>query len=312
MNQQNMTEAGTGAVPAGSLGASGLVQLEHFPAPADLQPYVTTLILLRCEGEQFRDTLPAAVGYLSVMLHGAGALHFADGRIVQSYPETLLAPTNAAVGLEGTDGLVLFAAALSPLGWAALTGLDAGRHRDRADDATALLGSAMHEVGEQMRLDWARGIASGPALAAELGGFIAPLLRPLNPRHVKLVMTVSDWLSASIDPKLVDLERNASYSPRQLERLVVRYFGCGPKLLARKYRALRVLALLQSPETGPERAAELLNLFYDQSHMIREVRHFAGLTPGDYLEAEGSLVSEASGLRNYREFRPNIARIPGD
>jgi AraC-like DNA-binding protein len=51
-----------------------------------------------------------------------------------------------------------------------------------------------------------------------------------------------------------------------------------PKMLARKYRALRAARALHS--SGEDERAVIVSAFYDQSHMIREIKHFAGQTPG--------------------------------
>lgn len=297
---------------ADGLIAPGLVRLDHHPAPAKLQPFVTTLFTLRCDERRISDVLPAAVGYLAIMQCGTGAVHFVGGRCDQAHPEILLTPSNAAAALELEGPWHMVAAALSPLGWAALTGLDAGEHADRAYDASEVLGPEAARLGEHLRTLHRAAPENGARLVAELAGFIAPRLRPLNPRHTAVIGKVADWLSASFNPDLAELQRATGYSARQLQRLVERYFGCGPKQLARKYRALRVAALLQSDETSEARAAELTNLFYDQSHLIREMRHFLGRTPSRLAKGENSLLSEAIGLRNYREFRPNVARIPGD
>jgi AraC-like DNA-binding protein len=292
--------------------APGLVSIEHYPAPARLQPFVTTLFTLRCDEAQISDVLPAAVGYLAILQSGAGTVHFVDGRCDATHRETLLTPSSAAAALELDGPWHMVAAALSPLGWAALTGLDAGKHADRAYDASEVLGADVAALGEHLRTLHRFAPEDGGALVAELAGFVAPRLRPLNPRHIALVGQVAEWISASFDPDLAELQRASGYSARQLQRLVERYFGTGPKQQARKFRALRVAALLQSDETSEERAAALINLFYDQSHLTREMRHFLGRTPARLAKAENSLLSEATALRNYREFRPNVARIPGD
>jgi methylphosphotriester-DNA--protein-cysteine methyltransferase len=64
---------------------------------------------------------------------------------------------------------------------------------------------------------------------------------------------------------------------RQLERMAKRYYGLPPKTLARKYRALRAASALARGEDLDD--AGLGDSFYDQSHLIREVKRFAGLTP---------------------------------
>lgn len=293
------------------LTAPELIRLEHFAAPPQLQPFVTTLFSLRCVERTINDMLPAAVGYLAITLEGSGSLRFADGLFEPAASEVLLAPTNAAVELRVDGPLALVVAALSPLGWAALTRLDASKHVDRADPAATVLGADVCLLGERMR-ERAKEGRGDEALANLLAEFIAARLGPVNQRHAELLKCVADWLSGSLDPALADLQRSAGYSPRQLERLVMRYFGCGPKQLARKYRALRVAALMHAPDTSDERVAGLYNLFYDQSHLIREIRRFMGRTPLRLAEESETVLQSAISLRNYHEFRPNVARMPDD
>ena len=48
----------------------------------------------------------------------------------------------------------------------------------------------------------------------------------------------------------------------------------------RKYRALRAASVLVDANCTPDLRAKVESLFYDQPHMIREIRQFAGRTPG--------------------------------
>lgn len=309
---RNSRTADDAADTTPALTPQGLIRLTHYPPPISLQPYFTTLFTLECDEHRITDTLPAAVGYLAIVLQGTGSLRFASGRIDPAYPETLLAPTNAAVGLEVDGPLRMVAAALSPLGWFALTGRDAARWADRADEAGSVLGNGVHELGDRLRAGWTNGSLNAEAMAQALAVQLAGQLQKLNPEHVRLARIVSDWLSTSLDPALADLQAQLDYSARQLQRLITRYFGCAPKQLMRKYRALRVAALLQAPGISDERIAQLLNLFYDQSHMIREIRHFTGRTPQRLVAGAESVLAAATALGNYTQIKPNIARMPDD
>lgn len=285
-----------------------LIRLTYYPAPEPLQPFITTLFALRCDEAEIRDVLPAAVGYLVILLDGEGTLRFADGSSSTSFPELVLTPTTAAVEVDVAGPWVMIGAALSPLGWAALTGLHAGDHRDRIYDAGTLFGPAIHELGAAFRSS----TADDEVLATMLAGFIGPRLTVPPPDRVAAMQHVGDWLSSAFDPPVADLVARMGYSERQVQRLVERYFGTTPKQLARKYRALRVAALLQADDTSDERLAEVTNLFFDQSHMIRELRHFLGRTPSRLNSDDNPLLAAASGVRGYREIRPNFARMPDE
>lgn len=293
------------------LTAPSLIRLDFVPPPPALAPFITTFYHFHCAERVLRDMIPAGVGYLVVVLRGEGAMTFADGRTEQALPVALQTPSTHAATLEAEGPVELFAATLSPLGWMALTGLDADRSANRLLDARAVLGDDVDALADELQAAIAAG-AADCVLAEVMGAFIAPRLRPLNPRHVQLVKQVGDWLSASFDPPLDDLRAAAGYSLRQVERLVRRYFGVSPRLLVRKYRIMRVAALLQAPDTAPEQVAELLNLFYDQSHFIREMRLFMGRTPTALADEGDSILGQMSGMRVYREVKPSFARIPGD
>lgn len=295
--------------PLPVLTAQALIRLDYYPAPDALRPFVTTLYALRCDEPVIHDCLPAAVGYLTFNLTGRGLLHFAAGHSEPSRPDMLLTPTTAAVRVELDGPWHMVGAALSPLGWAALTGLHAGASSDRVLDASALFGGEAAELGSHLRAMRAEGDAAAARLVLE---FIARRLRPVKACHVEAMAAIGAWLSSSLDPPVAALDGAAGYSPRQLQRLCERYFGVPPRQLARKYRALRVAALLQAPDTTDAQVAALKDLFFDQSHLIRELRHYLGRTPTRLLDGSAPLLAATSNLRGYREIRPNFARIPED
>lgn len=293
---------------ATTLTSLDLIRLTYFPAPEPLRPFVTTLFSLRCDEPEIHDALPAAVGYLTVMLSGEGTMRFANGSSGSSFRELLLTPTTAAVEVDVTGPWAMIGAALSPLGWASLTDMHAGQHRDRIYDARTMLGPEVQQLGDAMRAS----TASDDRLAAMLAGFIAPRLKPPAADRIASMSQVGDWLSSALDPPVADLVARMGYSERQVQRLVERYFGATPKQLSRKYRALRAAALLQADDTSDERLAEVANLFFDQPHMIRELRHFLGRTPKRLVSGDNPLLAATSGVRSYREIRPNFARIPDE
>ena len=289
------------------LTASERIRLEYLRPAEGLRPFVTTFYSLRCDDREIQDYLPAAVGYLAVNLTGAGVLHFADGRTQPSHAAMFLTPTSAAVRVAVQGPWHMIGAALSPLGWAALTGLHAGAVADRVLPASQVLGPAAEGLAGRLRS------AGGDTACTEiLTDLISAGLQPINPRHVQVIGCIADWLSSDFDPPVTALQHQTNYSMRQVERLCERYFGVPPKRLARKYRALRVAAMLQAPETSPEQVAALKDLYFDQSHLIRDLRRYLVRTPNRIFDGSAPLLNATSSMRSYREVRPNFARIPGD
>ena len=255
---------------------------------------------------------PAGVGYLYFFLRGEGKMHFPGGKTDPSHPVSLLTPTAVAVPFEVEGPFYAIGAALLPRGWAAFTGLNATEHGSRMYNAADWLGQDVAALSDRLRAAYATNAMSPEAMCGEIAGFIAARLRPINPRHDALMTRITNWLSSSLDPPLEGLIDGSGYSERQLQRLTERYYGVTPKQLGRKYRALRVAALLQSPDTSAEQIAALLNLFYDQSHLIREIRLFAGRTPARLGDSEQPILDALLDIRNFRHITPGLAAIPED
>lgn len=75
-----------------------------------------------------------------------------------------------------------------------------------------------------------------------------------------------------------------------MQRNCKRYFGSSPKVLARKYRALRAAVTMM--HRGPELNEMLEEGFYDQSHVTWEIKHFTGMTPRAFAEHPTGLNRE--------------------
>ena len=288
----------------------GLLRLELFPAPAEVAPYVTTFFRMRCDERTIRDVQPSSIGLLAVMARGSGHIRFLDGRVEPSQRLTLMTPTSAAATFEVEGPWHLFGTTLSPLGWAALTGLSASEHGNRLYDGEAVLGFAFAGVTQQIAEEFdSLSVESMIDLFAKA---ILSSARRVPAGHLRFLQTVAKWLVGSLSPELTDLFAVSGYSPRQTQRLVDHYFGLPPTALARKYRALRAAVLLSDPATTPEQIAAVQDHFYDQPHMIRELRLFAGRTPARIADPDTPYLSAMLDLRNFREIGPRLAPIPAD
>lgn len=285
------------------LTAAALIAIDYIePAPA-LAPFVTTLYHFRCDEPLIRDIQPAAVGQVCLFPHGVGEMHFADGRRDPNHAVGLLTPLSRATPIMVNGPFHAFGAALTPVGWAALTGLHAGDYRDRLLPAGSVLGPEIDALGNRLLEAYRAGTMSGRECALAVGDFIAGHVQPLNPRHLALIVAVGQWLGASFNPDVSELAGTAGYSARQVQRLVERYFGLTPRALARKYRALRAAAMLASPQLSIEDEAEIGAAFFDQPHMIREITHFVGRTPARLNDQTTPYLAEMISPSNLREIQ---------
>jgi AraC-like DNA-binding protein len=281
---------------------AALIAVDYIEPPAALAPFVTTLYHFRCDEPVIRDIQPAAVGQLCLFPHGTGEMLFAEGHRDPNHAVGLLTPLSRAAPIVVDGPFHAFGAALTPLGWAALTGLHAGEWRDRLLPAGNVLGPEIDALGQELLTAYREGRMSGRDCALAVGGFIGDNLRPVNPRHLALVAATGQWLGAAFNPDVAALTGTAGYSARQVQRLVERYFGLTPRALARKYRALRAAALLSAPQLSMEDEAAIAEAFFDQSHMIREIVHFVGRTPARLGDASTPYLAEMIDARNLREL----------
>lgn len=285
-----------------ALTPAALMVVDYIEPPAAIAPYVTTLYHFRCDELVIRDIQPAAVGQLCLFPHGTGEMHFADGHRDPNHPVGLLTPLSRATPIVVDGPFHAFGAALTPVGWAALTGLHAGEYRDRLLAAGSVLGPEVDALGWRLMAAYRDGTMTGHECALAIGAYIEQRARPIQPRHLKLIVTVGRWLGAAFNPEVGELAGTEGYSLRQVQRLVERYFGLTPRALARKYRALRTAALLSAPTLAMEDEAAISEAFFDQSHMIREITHFVGRTPARLGDQTTPYLDEMIDARNLREL----------
>lgn len=287
-----------------TLTSAALIAIDYIAPPPAITPYVTTLYHFRCDEAVIRDIQPAAIGQLCLFPHGTGEMHFAEGHRDPNHAVGLLTPLSRATPIVVGGPFHAFGAALTPVGWAALTGLHAGQNRDRLLPAASVLGPQIDTLGEQLIAAYRQGTMNGRECALAIGAFIEHNLKPIDPRHLELIAATGRWLSASFNPEVAELAGVAGYSARQVQRLTERYFGLPPRGLARKYRALRAAALLSAPQLSLEDEAKISEAFFDQPHMIREIAHFVGRTPARLGDATTPYLAELIDGRNLRELDP--------
>ncbi len=151
--------------------------------------------------------------------------------------------------------------------------------------------------------------ALGRRLMAAAAPRMAGCFQPVPNQLAQRVAKVAAWLEADFSPKIEELSDILALSDRQVQRFVTDNFGCSPKFLARKYRALRVAMALSDPNTSEEQKTALYDLFYDQSHMIREIRHFVGKTPSGLAQDDNGLLQMWLDPDNIRELTGTKQRL---
>ncbi len=237
------------------------------PGPA-LAPFVTLFYLFRADVAAFDEIERADHAQLRFQLLPAAAVyHFADGKRVRSAHHHFVGPTSGAVRTCVAGPIRTFGMGLTPAGWEALTGIDADKALNCVLDAADRLGLVAGDIAAALDP-----CATAEAMAAIASPRLEALIGVGHAATLSFVRAVDAWLVDDPSPDIETLVAATGLSRRQVERRCNALYGAPPKLLARKYRALRAAVALADGLEPPD-------AFYDQSHMIREIKQFTGLTP---------------------------------
>lgn len=274
-------------VPKKRTGAQALeIKLDYLVPAEDLSEYLTLFYSFHADVPVFEDTERADYAQLRFLLSpGAGVYFFPDGNQQPATEIQIIGPTSGAMRIRAEGPVEAFGVGLTAAGWGALIGIDASTMTNRAIDATTLFGAPA------LRAAWTalRDTPDHEARGAIMEPVMRDLLRAGDRGAGVFVRQVNDWLAGSPSPEMEDLVQATRLSRRQVERKCKALYGAPPKLLARKFRALRAaVALVSESESVDDLIARG---FYDQSHLIREVKQFTGHTPRQ-IKAEPTLLSQ--------------------
>jgi len=187
--------------------------------------------------------------------------------------------------VRGNAGAV-FCIGIFPMGWHRLLGARASRYANAVRPLADLLGAE----GERLYSS----ILSARALEDRVAAADAFFLDRLSHTRRSAVSRQIELVSLAIaDPDcatVAELAERTGLSQPQLARLTRQHFGFSPKKLMRRERFLRMLHSMQGMSVG-EWPHFLDPQYTDQSHMIRDFKHFIGMAPTRYFAMERPLLS---------------------
>jgi AraC-like DNA-binding protein len=165
------------------------------------------------------------------------------------------------------------------VGWQALADLAVDEVHDQLLPAASLLTNDQIGLLETAIADGRAGRATPADMCASLGSVIAAAPHEQRADHVAVVDAITAWLASGFDPPLSDLHAAVDVSPRQLQRIARRYFGVPPAQVLKRSRAIRAAMLFANPALPEAIRTEMLTTYFDQAHLIRDIRRFTGRTP---------------------------------
>lgn len=266
----------------GLRGGSLQYRTKMIPPPAGSAGLVNTFYMIETEGGRFEEPVPAYSAQIMLMVRGDLTMTFADGSVGKSATVTINAPQMRAAKCV-LDGPVLeIGASLTHSSWQRLANLPADTVHDQLIPAEKVLTPAQLEQLESAVAACREGRIAPEELCGHLTAVIAAGRFTPRPHHTEVVETTLRWLASGFDPDLADLYASVRVSPRQLQRICRRYFGVAPAQVLKRFRALRAGMLLAQPGVSQELYDELMATYFDQAHLIRDIRRYTGRTPSQF------------------------------
>ncbi len=248
------------------------IKLDYRVPSPDIVDHVTLFYDFTANVPLFEDMERADYAQLRFRLSpGFAAYYFARGE-KQVGPIHVVGPTSGATRVKVEGPVKLFGVGVTPSGWAAMLG---GNASDMLDDAMDIEGPLRPRMEAAMAAILKTDNMDERVLVFE--ALIRELTCNADQECVSFARQVDAWLEGSTSPDIDDLIAVTHLSRRQVERKCNAIYGAPPKLLARKYRALRAAVAMCRGDINFDDAVG--RGFYDQSHLIREVKQFTGLTP---------------------------------
>jgi AraC-like DNA-binding protein len=234
------------------------------PPRADLRDRVASIVVVDNDGGE-ATVLPTGAAVLGFQLRGRVR---AGDALLSVAGVTGIQKCARRYGYVGATRSVLVR--FTPQG-AACLGVPASELSDASVTLDALL------PGSREVVDRFQGACTSAEGVAIIEDFLArrPLaMDPLVERALHLLATGPDE-----DTSIARIARSLFMSERQFERRFLDRVGSTPKRYGSLRRFERAAALVGSG--APLGRVALDAGYYDQSHLIREFRRFAGMTPGE-------------------------------
>jgi AraC-like DNA-binding protein len=248
------------------------MKLAYVAPPTDLTPYISAYYLFESDAPSVEDIERADIAQVRYFLEGSGEVHFPDGSQFSNHPVTIFGPRMCASRITAYGPTRVFGFGLLPTGWAAVTGLPADKHINSIVDAATLFGQSVDDLRTQLA-----GLTTVEDMAAVMNEVSRHFYKQAQAVPHWFTRAVDGWLEAHISPDIADLETATGLSRRQIERLCKKLYGAPPKTLVRKYRALRTANAIARGKGDWQDFID--DAYYDQSHCIREIKEFIGITP---------------------------------
>lgn len=254
-------------------------KLDIVAPPSEAAATINTLYVIETQDARIEEVVPAYSAQLVVMIRGRLLLDRPGDAPLEAGMVAINAPQLGAAACTLEGPALLIGASLTQIGWQALSNLPADAVHDRLLAADTIFSADQIAALEAAAAHCAAGRLAVHDLCAQIAAMLAAPRYTLRPDHLAVVEAIMRWLGSAFDPALDELHAKVDISPRQLQRLSRRYFGVPPAQVLKRFRAIRAAMVLANPTLPDALRDEMLASFFDQAHLIHDIRRYTGRTP---------------------------------
>lgn len=276
-----------------------------------LRRYVTRYYVLSADlpdAAEMVDRLLAETAFVRLLIRGDWQAETAPGEWGGAGSAILFGSNSRPMKVRVKGAFTVVGVGIRPSGWQALFGLPAAECADRMLPLDLVWGDAAPRLVDQLSR-----LSDDMSVITWLEAVMRQRLGHIDDQQAcERAWALEQLTLGGGINRVGDLAECLNLSPRQLERFTSEHFGHRPKTILRRGRFLSVAAAMRGMEKTPwdVLASEQ---FYDQSHLNREFRSFAGVTPREFLNQQTPLFDaglklRADALREFRMRLPPLAR----
>lgn len=273
-----------------------LLSRNYSPSPS-LEPYVRRHYIFEANlPEDFRieDSLLAELVFVRILLRGKWAAETSPGEWATAGPVVLFGANSQPMPVRVEGPFTVIGFSFRPSGWKSTFRQPSSDFSDRMLPLAEAWGQ---EAIDALFTAVSQAQGDGEIVAA-IESAVAAQVRSIGLKKQDEAMSRFEVIARTDSMRKVeDVAEELCMSVRQLERRCLDTFGLSPKMILRRSRFLDMATAMRGFSTPSE--AELAGLrYFDQSHLNREFRRFAGLTPRAFKKAFTPLFTAGLDLRH--------------
>jgi AraC-like DNA-binding protein len=267
----------------------------NYPPSSDLAPYILRHYVFEAELPEemtLTDSLLSETAFVRILIRGDWRAEIAPGYWASAGPVVFFGPNAFPLPVRVKGPFKVAGFAIHPGGWRSLFERSARDYTDQMLPLSAAWGAIADRLSTEVT-----STCEDAALVAAMERAIAAQLHFIGFRQPDTQMAAFALIARSDSTIRIDnAAAQVGLSVRQLERRCLATFGLSPKAVLRRSRFLDMATAMRGFSSPSDEELAALR-YFDQSHLTREFKRFAGMTPRTFERAATPLFTAGLNLR---------------